>query len=99
MRRGTACAAVPDHLMERPARSHDGDLRRVDDRREIGATDPTETRYGEGAALHLIGLELAFARELGEIAHLLGDVDHNFLSASRMTGTTRPCGVSAANPI
>src|SRR5262245_13285459 len=68
--------AVPDHLMERPARSHDGDLRRVDNWREIGAADATETRYGEGTALHLIGLELAFARELGEIAHLLSDVDH-----------------------
>jgi hypothetical protein len=32
-----------------------------------------------GAALHLVGLELAVARELGELAHLLGDVGHGLL--------------------
>jgi hypothetical protein len=65
--------------MKRPACTHDRDFRRVDDRREIGATDPAQARYGECAALHLIGLELAVARKLGEITHLLGDLDHALL--------------------
>ena len=61
------------------AHAHDRDLGRVDDRREVDAADAAERADREGAALHLVGLELAVARQLGELAHLLGDLGHRLL--------------------
>ena len=40
---------------------------------------PPSERDRERAALHLVGLELAVARELGQLAHLLGDLGHALL--------------------
>src|SRR4029077_9538073 len=71
--------AVPDRLLEGTAGGHDGNLRRIDNRREISSADTAEAGDRETAALHLVGLELAVARKLGEIDHLLGDVDNALL--------------------
>ena len=40
---------------------------------------PPRLEIVKRAALHLVGLELAVARELGELAHLLRDVDDALL--------------------
>src|SRR5437899_1790380 len=64
---------------EGTAHPHDRDFGRIDDRCEVDAADPAEARDRETAALHLIGLELAVAGELGEIDHLFGDFDDAFL--------------------
>src|SRR5215216_6705623 len=43
------------------AHAHDRDLGRVDDGGEVDAADAAERADREGAALHLVGLELALA--------------------------------------
>ena len=75
MRRGAN--VLPSHTgAARCARRQDRDFGRVDDRGERGAADAAEARNGEGAALHVAGFQLAVARELGDVAELLGDVEH-----------------------
>src|SRR6185369_8540667 len=54
--------AIAGHLLPVAlADAHDRDLGRVDDRREVDAADAAQRADREGAALHLVGLELAFA--------------------------------------
>src|SRR6478672_123194 len=68
--------AVPDRLRLRLRHTEDRDFGRIDDRGEPGAADPAQRTDGEAAALHLLRLELAVARQRGEIAHLAGDLHH-----------------------
>ena len=51
------------------------DLRRVDDRRERGPTDPPQTRNRKAGSLHLIGREPASPRDLRELRGLAGELD------------------------
>jgi hypothetical protein len=67
--------------------------------RERRAADAAEAGNGEAAALHVGRAELAFARLFASSPDLRGDLQTPLLSASRITGTTRPLGVSAAKPM
>src|SRR5690606_17641290 len=71
--------AVPDRLRLRLRHAEDRDFRRVDDRGERGAADAAQRADGEAAALHLVGFQLALARQRGEFAHFPGDLHHALL--------------------
>src|SRR5471032_271895 len=58
---------------------HDGHLGGVDDGGEVDAADPAQRTDREGATLHLLGFEFALARQLGQFAHLPGDLRHALL--------------------
>jgi hypothetical protein len=81
------------------AHAQDGHLGRVDDGREVAPADAAQAADAEAAAAHVGRAQLAVARLLGQFAHLLADLQTPFLSASLITGTTRPLGVSAAKPM
>ena len=81
------------------ATRRDRHLGRVDDRREVMPPMPPSEADREGAALTSGRASACLRARSGEVAHLLGDLHHPFWSASRITGTTRPFGVSAAKPM
>src|SRR5690606_33637579 len=56
--------AVPQRFHGQLGQTQDGHFRRVDQRREVGATDAAEAGDREGAALHVGRAELAVARLL-----------------------------------
>ena len=79
IRRGTNCLAVPDRLHGRLVDAEDGDFRRIDDRREVGAADAAEAGNGEAGAGHVGRLELAVTRLLGQIAGFLRQFEDRLL--------------------
>ena len=68
-------------------------------RGEASAANAAQAGDGEGGALHIGGLELAVARQRGEIGQFLGDLLEALLVGVLITGTTSPLGVSAAKPM
>src|SRR5215472_42096 len=60
----------------RPRDAEDGDLGRIDDGGEGGATDAAQARNAEGAAAHRVRLELLLARGLGDLRKLLRKIEH-----------------------
>src|ERR1035437_6069611 len=93
--------AIPYGFLERPTGPHNGDFGCVDDGREVGATNPTETGDGECAALHLIGLEFAVAGELGKIAHFFRYFDDTLPvgAISGATGVPLPFSICKSYPV
>ena len=91
---------VVDRLHPRARDAEDRDFRRVDDRREVGAADAAEIRDAEAAALHLLERDLARRAPSPTAARARPtSCTMFFVSASRMTGTSRPRSVSTATPM
>src|SRR3954469_6308719 len=102
---GYELRAVPDRLHRRAGDAEDRDLGRVDDRRGRGgaaaAPPPMPPR------LEIVNVEPAISPGESLPARALPDSSVKSAATSRMplrsasliTGTTRPCGVSAANPM
>jgi hypothetical protein len=74
-------------------------FRRVDDRREEAAADAAQARDREGAALHVAGLELAVARQLGDLRQLARDVEHALAVGVAHHRHDQAAGVSTATPM
>src|SRR5262245_16954116 len=76
--RGFDPAAAHHRPLLAGADRQDGRVRRVDDGGEILDAVHAEVRHGGGAALILLGLELARPRPRREILHLVGDGGERF---------------------
>src|SRR5580692_9604269 len=71
--------AVPDRLGCRLGDAEDRHFRRIDDRREAGATDTAERGDREAATGHLGWTELLVARLLRNLAQLAGKIEQALL--------------------
>src|SRR5690606_34257871 len=68
--------AIPYRARVGARDAEDGDLRGVDDRRELGPADAAQRADREAAAAHLRRAQLALAGLGGELAGLGGDLHH-----------------------
>src|SRR5438552_2744297 len=94
--------AVPHRLHRRSRDAQDGQLGRVDDRREGGAADAAQARDGEVRAGDVAELELALAGLLGERRRLLGEGEDALLVDvlhDRHDETVRRVGGEADVPV